>query len=206
MTRLICVTGPDGSGKSTQVELLTRALATRGHSVLPCGIWDLFEQGGEVRPFESKQDIDRYLGALDGTSRAFFLFHAMYGALDRALRERPDVVLLNAYWYKYFATEIAHGTAQERLLPLVSVFPRPERTFYLKLDPRTALGRKKRLSGYETGFRGAEGFLPFQAKAHRALESLADEWRVIDGRGSIEEINAALSIGVCEVIDAHLPQ
>ena len=41
-TQLICVTGPDGSGKTTQIARIAEALSRRGkQKIVPMTIWDM---------------------------------------------------------------------------------------------------------------------------------------------------------------------
>jgi thymidylate kinase len=198
--KLICVTGPDGSGKTTQITKLAERLERRGKKrVVAVTIWDLLldpSSKGKIS-FKSPVEVDAYLEILHPTSRALFLYHCFYQALELAKKRAPDVCLLNAYWYKYYATEVAHGGDSEPLLRLADIFPEPEITFYLKIDPEEAFRRKVRLSGYETGFsqpRSREAFVAFQHKAHRTLERLAQEreWRLLNGREPIDALTDTL--------------
>ena len=42
-------------------------------------------------------------------ARGLFLYHCFYQALELAKNRKPDILILNSYWYKYYATEVAHG-------------------------------------------------------------------------------------------------
>lgn len=184
-----CVTGADGAGKTTQIQHLAERLERgAGKKVAVVTVWDLLldPKTQDLVAFEEPQEVDRYLGVLGSTSRALFMFHCLYQAVDMARRKEPDVILLNSYWYKYYATEIAHGGDATDLRRITSVFPQPECTFYLRLSPEAAAERKAVLSGYESGFadpRTKEAFLAFQRPAHAALEELAAEfsWTCLDG-------------------------
>lgn len=192
--KLICVTGPDGSGKTTQIAKLAERLERRGkRKVAGVTIWDLLlDPSVKTKvPFRSPAEVDAYLEVLHPTSRAMFLFHCFYQALELAKRRGPDVCLLNAYWYKYYATEVAHGGDPEVLRRLASVFPEPDLTFYLKVDPEEAFRRKARLSGYESGFpreRNRAAFVEFQIRAHRALDGLSNAWVPLNGTEPIDAL------------------
>ena len=141
---IACVTGPDGSGKSTQVAAVAGWLRKEGHSVAISQIWDpMLDPAFAGRAlFDSPAKADAYLELLDSTSRMYFLCHALQESLVRARARETDVVLLNAYWYKYHAVEVAHGGDAPTLRTINSVLPEPDVTFYLRIPPALAdLGR-----------------------------------------------------------------
>jgi len=188
--KLICVTGPDGAGKTTQIARIAEGLSKRGKKkIVPMTIWDMMldpSTRGRVA-FKSPGEVDSFLEILSPMSRMLFLSHCLYQALDLALARKPDVILANGYWYKYWATEVAHGGDAESMLDLMKVFPEPVLTFCLDIGAEEAFKRKAKLSGYETGFaqeRTLEAFTTFQARARPPLERLAKEksWIRLDGK------------------------
>jgi len=200
MPKYICVTGPDGSGKTTQIARLADRLERRAKKkVVAATIWDLLidpQSKGKIG-FDSPAEVDAYLSILHPTSRALFLYHCFHQALELAKRRPHDVCLINAYWYKYWATEVAHGGDPAALLRLAEVFPEPELTFYLAVEPAEAAKRKARFSGYETGFanpRSKEAFVEFQHRAHRALDGLAAQrgWTRLNGTEPVETLTDAI--------------
>jgi len=185
---IVCVTGPDGSGKSTQVGALAERLRRDGRSVAISTIWDaIFDPAFAGRAlFGTPAQADAYLELLDSTARMYFLCHALQESLVRARARETDVVLLNAYWYKYYAVEVAHGGDAPALRTIASVLPEPDVTFYLRLSPARAARRKEEFTGYETGFapaRTAAAFESFQVRAAAELEALAAElaWIALAG-------------------------
>jgi dTMP kinase len=142
--------------------------------------------------------VDKYLSILHPTSRALFLYHCFHEALELAKKRGADVILLNAYWYKYYATEVAHGGDRALLRQLAGLFPEPSLTFYLDVDPGEAFARKAMLSGYETGFaspRSRDAFVAFQDTAHGVLDGLAKElgWVRLDGRTPMARLTEAMT-------------
>jgi dTMP kinase len=205
-TQLICVTGPDGSGKTTQIARIAEALSRRGRKkIVPMTIWDMLldpSTRGRVA-FKSPAELDGFLEVLSPMARMLFLAHCLYAALDLAVARKPDVILANGYWYKYWATEVAHGGDPEAMLDLVKVFPEPALTFCLDISADEAYRRKTKPSGYETGFaaeRTLEAFTAFQERARPALERLArqKQWIRLNGKESAN----ALSEAIVERIDA----
>jgi thymidylate kinase len=203
---LICVTGPDGAGKTTQIARIAEALSKRGKKkIVAMTIWDMLldpSTRGRVA-FKSPGELDSFLEVLSPMARMLFLCHCLYAALDLALARKPDVILANGYWYKYWATEVAHGGDPQAMLDLMTVFPEPVLTFCLDISAGDAFRRKAKLSGYETGFaaeRTLESFTAFQARARPPLERLAEEkqWIRLDGT----EAASALSETILNRIDA----
>lgn len=199
--KLIVVTGPDGSGKTTQITRLAELLERGGkHRAAAVTIWDLLLDPScrGTLLFEEPAHVDRYLAILHPTSRALFLYSCFHEALVLARRRQADVLLVNAYWYKYYATEVAHGGDRALLRDLARFFPEPDLTFYLKVPPEEAFARKAELSGYESGFareRTREAFVAFQRTAHAELDRLADElrWLPLDGRAPAAELSRLLA-------------
>jgi thymidylate kinase len=203
--KLICVTGPDGAGKTTQIARIGEALSKRGKKrIVPMTIWDMLldpSTRGRVA-FKSPSELDSFLEVLSPMARMLFLAHCLYTALDLARARNPDIILVNGYWYKYWATEIAHGGDAEAMLDLMKVFPEPLLTFCLDISADEAFRRKVKLSGYETGFapeRTLEAFTAFQARARPPLERLAQEkgWIRLNGT----EPASALSEAIVSQID-----
>lgn len=198
LPRSICLAGSDGAGKTTQATRLVRRLAERGVEARLCTIWDLFDQAGPGGiPFASKRDIDRFLGSLHPDGRAMFLHMAMREALDRAIADRGDrVLVVVGYWLKYNATERVYGASPTLLDHLGEAFPRLDLAIYLDLPPETALARKEVVSGYESGLKGRDGFLDFQVRMHAETERLLERtgpWRHVDGRPDADAVEAAIA-------------
>ncbi|HFA52192.1 MAG TPA: hypothetical protein ENJ95_24505 [Bacteroidetes bacterium] len=182
MKKIICITGLDGVGKST----LTDALAQQLPGAQPVNIWDLFESQAPCLPFKSKRDIDDFLCLLTPGSRLLFLAHALKYAVDTALQSDASILVMNAYFYKYFATEKALGAAADLITSLQKNFPRPDVVIQLTLPPSMAAKRKKTFSRYECGLSQKpdnEGFIAFQQKAQQAWEGFDKTgWHFLDAR------------------------
>jgi dTMP kinase len=169
--QLICITGIDGSGKSTLVTALSKKIG----SVHVANIWDAMLNISTI-PFNSPKDIDIYLCELSPASRVLFLSHALRFALDVAERSGKEMILFNSYYYKYFATELALGADKELVKQLRDTFREPSLVFFLDADLSLASKRKERYSRYECGLTddpSSEKFVSFQEKALR-------EWKFFD--------------------------
>ena len=200
--RIICVTGGDGAGKSTQIAALSATLTDGGSSCAEVSIWDGLQDStiSEHLPFGSAAAVYRYLQVLTPNSRVHFLYHALQLAIDLAVRKGADTMLINGYWYKYFATEVAHGGDPNMLRALTAGFPEPDLTFYLSTSADDALARKHRRSDYESGYGDENEFLDFQQRSRSVLDDLAAElnWVRIDGRLPPADITTAILAGLDE--------
>lgn len=205
--RLICIAGPDGSGKTTQLTKLAEHFAfDNKNKVAAVTIWDMLldPKFKELIAFKSPRQVDKYLGTLDPIARSLFLYHCMKQALALALQKDVDVILLNAYWYKYYATEVAHGGDATLLRTLAEqIFPEPELTLYLDVSPQESAQRKgdAMLSDYETGFaanKTQEAFIALQTVAQAELAKLSIEkgWKVIDGTLGADKITSEIMAAI----------
>ncbi len=195
------MTGIDGAGKSTLVGELAERLRASGATVVVSTIWDpIYDPhfAGQTL-FSHPREADPYLALLDPISRMHFMSHALQTSLVRAMAQDPDVVLLNAYWYKYFATETAHGGDPSVLRKITCSFPTPEATICISLPVAEAAKRKSAYSRYETGFgpqRSREAFEAFQRPVAAVMDELALEfgWTTLSGEQRLEElVDQALS-------------
>lgn len=198
---IICVSGADGCGKSTLLENLAKAVP--GASVV--SIWDLMRDPRARPLYATKEQIQTFLGALEEESRALFMLSYLRAAMDRA---GHGVVLVDAYWYKYLANELAMGADPARLLPLTALFEKPSLTLHLELDPATAAARKQGVfSAYECGLQSpsVEHFVEFQSRTGPIQKQLVqrDSRRVVtlSGTASAAALFTQALAHVREVLD-----
>lgn len=178
--RLICITGPDGSGKTTVIKGL--------RSVFPefeeCTVWDALDHP-EIKLFSSKKDIDHYLGLMSADSRLMFLAHALKFAIDESLNTESETVILNGYFYKYFVSEAARGSDRNLRLCLEQSFPKPDMVIYLDTPLEETADRKSYFSMYECGgskMNNRDSFMDFQKRCQVEWDKyLQPEWKRIDG-------------------------
>lgn len=149
--RLVVVSGADGTGKTSLVEGLARKLRARGQHVAVASLWDLYGAPELPRMFTSREEAQRYVCGISARSRLHFFTHCLFGALDRALAARPEVLLFDAYWYKYFAGEVALGTPLHEVLEVASGLPVPEVILELDAPVEVTVQRKRQFGAYESG-------------------------------------------------------
>lgn len=147
MRKLIVITGADGTGKSTLIKQLSLTL----ESCYCANIWDLLQQSNNTLPFKSKQDIDSFLCALTPDSRFLFLAHALRFSVDKALQSEAKIILMDSYYYKYFASELALGANPILVRSVLDSFPEPDLVFELIVPLTEVMNRKENFSRYECG-------------------------------------------------------
>jgi len=197
-TKLIAITGPDGSGKSTLCsELKERLSYFYGESeVVIVSIWDGIEHN---QLFCSKEEATAFLATLKGHTRTLFMFHAMSLAIDMARQTAPNIIIVDGYWYKYAVSEIGFSVEKETVLSAAAGFEKPDLTFYLDLSLEDRTARKKHFSRYETGTSGqtsgqeAEAkfkkYQQTQAQMWQELESIQGPWIHLDSNLSTEKLS-----------------
>ncbi len=146
--KLIAIEGIDGSGKRTQVELLTLTLKARGHSVYSTGFpqydsWFGKMVGkflnGDLGPLES---VDPHFSAMLYAGDRFEAKFKLEAALDSG-----QILLVD----RYIASNLAHQTARvppakrseflqwiEHLEYEIYGLPRENLILYLRVPPREA--------------------------------------------------------------------
>lgn len=197
MTRLV-FTGTDGAGKSTQIRRAVARLAGRGLTARRRDKWDVLDRGAfpECRLLRGSADTLRAcIAEMEGEARALFLFWLIATTQQRRGAAAAAVELIDGYWYKHAAAELALGCPRPLIDALGAALPPPDHVLYLRVDPERALARKAALTRYECGRDPAvspASFLRHQRRLQAALDAWADErgWTVIDANRELDEVSA----------------
>jgi dTMP kinase len=198
--RFIVIEGPDASGRSTQIELLSSKLEADGHAVLNAGLRrsELIGQG----ILEAKRNF--ILGR-----RTISLFYAADFADQLENKIIPGlrsgyIVLSDRYIYTLMAREAARGIDSSWSHNLYGFALRPDIVFYLDVDPNELVHRvfKKNsyLDYYESGTdlrlsdNMLESFVMYQKLLRKEFKRMQKRYKIIsiDGNRSIIEINQDL--------------
>ena len=148
MMKTICITGLDGSGKSTQAKLLQKHL----ENALIVSVWDIIkrQEFKDWTIYLNPPPVEQYVMNLSPLSRTLFIFHAFNEAYQRALQSEADWLIFDGYWYKYWAVEQAMGSPAELSAFFSKQYLVPDYTFYMDIPVDDILSRKKQLSVYES--------------------------------------------------------
>src|ERR1700752_456890 len=192
--KLIVVEGIDGSGKSTQVSLLSHWLRSQGFAVAFSG-WNSSPLVRETTRRGKKKEMF--------TPTTFSLIHATDFA-DRMeryvlpLMKAGAIVCADRYAYTAFARDVARGVDRQWVRNLYSFALRPNLSFYFRVPLEVALGRilgsRDAIKYYEAGMdlglsrNVEESFRLFQGRILEEYEAMIDEmgFHVIDATKSIE--------------------
>ncbi len=188
----IVITGVDGAGKTTQVNMLKKVLP----NVNTMSVWDIvanpkYKDWSIYNGFPPQ--VEKYIMQLPPVSRTFFIFHAFDFAYAKAMEKEADFLILDGYWYKYLSVEIAMGTDEDFIDFMLNRYEEPDMTFYLDLPIHKIHERKPKISQYESGTKEGidfANFLKIQIEAKDLIEEMIPEKTYyIDATKSKEEIH-----------------
>ena len=190
--------GPDGSGKSTQIQLLYRRLEEQGHSVL------LSREPGGTPIGEQIRAVLHDVGNTAMLPNTEILLYSApraqhVGQVIRPALERGELVLCDRYAESTIAYQgWGHGLDIE-LLRTITVFAtgglRPDLIIYLDIDVEEGLRRK--LDAFESGAaewnRMDQKAQAFHERVRRGYLMMAsqepEKWLVLDGARSVADIH-----------------
>jgi len=192
--RLIVVEGIDGSGKSTQIQLLHKWLEARGIEV----VFTEWNSSDLVRQATKRGKKKNLL-----TPTTFSLLHATDFADRLTYNIVPYLkagitVLADRYIYTAFARDTARGVDGQWVRDLYSFARKPDAAIYFRVPIEVAVGRllssRAKIKFYEAGMDlglsadPVESFRLFQGRVIDEYDRLTTEYgfRVIDGTKNID--------------------
>ena len=201
---LIVFEGGEGSGKGTQISLLTNYLINKGKKVL-----NIIEPGGtkvghairDILLNRSDFEIDGLTEALlFSASRAYQVQNVTIPALQRG-----NIVLSDRSFYSTYAYQ---GHARENDLELLQTLTKiavnklhPDLVIYLDIDPKIGITRKKDQNEIN---RLDKEDISFHNKVRKGYLTLAKNeshlWNIIDAGKSIDDVHK----NIISVIDKVL--
>ena len=185
---LICVEGIDGSGKSTQIELLYSWLKSKGADVI----------------------------LTQWNSSAFSLLHAVDFAdrLERTIKpalKAGFIVLADRYVYTAFARDVAREVDPKWVRNMYGFAIKPDMTFYFDVSPKDSLDRicsNRQPKFYEAGMdmklsnNPYKSYVIFQNRIVEQYKNMIDEFGLIkiDAMASIHEKQKFIRQKVLELL------
>jgi dTMP kinase len=206
--KLFIVEGIDGSGKSTQIDLLHKWLLSQGYSTF----FSEWNSSPLVKRTTKRGKNKRLL-----TPLTFSLIHATDFA-DRTERnivpplKAGAAVLADRYAYTAFGRDVARGVDPDWVRDIYSFAYEPTVAFYFRVPLEVALDRiltgRPELKWYEAGMDLGlsedpyESFEIFQGRILEQYDRMVDEFglQVIDGTLPISEQQAQ----VRSIVEPHL--
>lgn len=198
--KLIVIEGPDSSGRSTQIALLTSQLEADGHAVLNTGLKRSELVGEGI--LEAKRTA-----ALGKKTLALFYAADFADQLEQKIipaLEAGYVVLADRYIYTLMARNTVRGISRKWSHDLYGFALVPDQIYYLRVDPHTLVHRvfekNSSLDYYESGSDLGlsddmfESFILYQQKIAKEFQVMQKMYGLapIDGDKTVEEINADL--------------
>jgi dTMP kinase len=205
--QLIVVEGADGSGRSTQIDLLRNWLERRGYPTVNVGL---------KRSMLVSRELERAMqGNILGT-RTLSLFYATDFADQLENRIIPAlrsgfIVLADRYIYTLMARAIVRGVEQAWIRDVYSIALVPDAVFYLNVSPKILVERNLRkhavLDYWESGMdmhRSSNmyaSFIEYQRQIHKEFKTMQAHYgfETINGNRSPRAIQNELR-GKIEVI------
>ena len=193
--KLFIVEGVDGSGKSTQIDLLRKWLESEGYSVFFTE-WNSSDLVKETTREAKKKNLL--------TPTTFSLLHATDFADRLNYQIIPPlkagmIVLADRYAYTAFARDVVRGVSPQWVRNLYSFAVKPDISFYFDVPIQTACDRilsgRSELKFHEAGMDlglsmdTKESFKLFQGKIMDQYKGMVDEFglTVVDATDEIHD-------------------
>lgn len=210
--RLIVIEGPDASGRSTQITMITSNLEANGHAVVNTGLRrsELIGEG----ILEAKRNL--MLG-----KRTLSLFYAadfadqLENKIIPALRA-GYIVLADRYIYTLMARDAVRGISRRWSHNLFGFAVKPDLVYYLDVDPNELVHRvfqkNSSLDYYESGADLGlsedmlESFLKYQRLIGKEFQRMQKQYGIvpINGNRTVVEINSELQDRIIKAIDSDI--
>ena len=197
---LIVVEGTDGSGRSTQISLLTEWLESEGFAVQTMGLRRSFLVGEDIDALLAENAVTRMtLALMYGTDFFYQLERRILPALRSGL-----IVLADRYIFTLIARAAVRGIGRDYLHGIYEIALRPNLTFWLNVRPEVAFDREfkksQTISYWESGRDMSlsndlfQSFIRYQSMIKREFEYLSKRHGFIelDGEGSVSQVNRVL--------------
>lgn len=209
---LVVIEGPDSSGRSTQIRLLSRWLENEGYAVELMGL-------KRSRLVAAELDRAKQGNVLSPRTMALFYATDFYDQLENqivpALRAGA-VILADRYIYTLMARDLVRGGDRAWLEGLYSMALVPDVVFLLDASSENLVERtldsRGRLDYWESGMDFGitrdwyTSFMDYQERMRVEFDGLADRYRLerVDGDQPILQIHEILKRRVAEVLGRPL--
>jgi dTMP kinase len=197
---LIVIEGPDGSGRTTQIDLITSKLEADGHAVVTTGLKRSELIGAGIMEAKHKLPLGKKTLALFyAADFADQLEHKIIPALHAGY-----VVLADRYIYTLMARSSVRGLARSWSHDLFGFAIKPDLVFYLDVPPEELFHRVFQKYGsldyYESGADMGlsddlfESFVLYQRGVAKEFKLMEEKYGIlrIDGGRPVDQVNMDL--------------
>ncbi len=206
---LIVIEGTDGSGKSTQLELLKRSIQDKSYGVM-------VSEWKTSRLIAGVIDDAKDRNLLNATTYSLLYAADFADRLENQIipaLKSGFVVLLDRYYYTALARDVVRGQDIEWVKNLYEYAPEPDLVFYLDMPVDVLLkriigttGLNYYESGRDVGF-STDFYKSFQIYQQKCLDEYNNmkseyNFKSIDGTLSIEEIHKIMNDEVQKILDS----
>ena len=198
--KLFVVEGADGSGRSTQIEMLGAWLESQGYAIRHMGLRRSTLVGEELERAKEGNILTATTMSLFYATDFFDqLFHDIIPALRAGL-----IVLADRYIYTLMARDAVRGADHDWIRNLYSIAPVPDAVFYFKISGRKLVERNFQKnhtldyweSGMDLGLSRDmfDSFIRYQHRVQSEFAKMQKEFKfeVINANQKIDSIQREL--------------
>lgn len=206
---LIVIEGTDGSGKSTQLELLKKSIQAQSYGVM-------VSEWKTSRLIANVIDDAKERNLLNATTYSLLYAADFADRLENQIipaLKSGFIVLLDRYYYTALARDVVRGQDIEWVKNLYDYAPEPDLIFYLDMPVDILLkriigttGLNYYESGRDVGF-STDFYKSFEIYQNKCLEQYekmksAYKFISIDGTKTVEEIHSIMNKEVQKILDS----
>lgn len=205
--KLICIEGTDGTGRSTQIDLLKNWLEVKGYAVVETG-WtrsNLMHKSIENAKLGTMMDRMTF-SLLYATDFADRLENQIIPALKSG-----HIVLADRYIYTAFVRDSVRNADSKWIRDVFGYALAPDLVIYMKIDMETLIPRVIESGGmnyWEAGMDMHMGqdlfdsFVNYQSQMINEYDKLAKEFgfEIVDARKSVDDIQEQIREKVKDVL------
>ena len=206
---LVVIEGTDGSGKSTQLELLKRSIQDKSYEVM-------VSEWKTSRLIANVIDDAKERNLLNATTYSLLYAADFADRLENQIipaLKSGFIVLLDRYYYTALARDVVRGQDINWVKNLYDYAPEPDLIFYLDMPVEVLLkriigttGLNYYESGRDVGFSTDfyKSFKIYQQKCLDEYNNMKSEYnfKSIDGTMSVEEIHKIMNDEVQKILDS----
>lgn len=207
--KLIVVEGPDASGRSTQIKLISRWIEQSGSSVVQVGLKRSVLVGNELE--KAKQG-----NVLSPRTMSLFYAADFYDQMENTIVPAlcaGSIVIADRYIFTLMARDLVRGADPEWVGSLYSRAITPDAVYFLQVSPEQlalrTLKSRQRLDYWESGMDMSlsrdwfDCFDKYQRLINQVFESLRKQYKfeVVDADQSIEAVQKDLRSRAGELLE-----